>query len=273
MRGILDHSMSFRNGFWFKTLARFFVLDLFMQFHPDKPCLQIEADVFLFSSFPISEFRQLNVEIAFPMESKDRGIASLLYLKNHTASGMLAAFAIETVKLNPETTDMSLLGLLAHSQKMNFLALQTLPEDMWGSLYQPEARELVCNNDLDLPGVFDGITIGQYLLGIDPRNARGIRVLHRPQPSHAIDPSKLLLELDVEGNLVVSGPSGSSRIYNLHNHAKDLRIYSKNSREKLLKKRLISVKDGEQKEIIFKLVAEALVKSFQRRIRIAFTSK
>lgn len=271
--GNLEHQMSFRNGFWFKTLARIFVLDSFLQNHPDKPCLQIEADVFLFPTFPVSQFDRLNAEIAFPMESKERGIASLLFLKSHVASRKLSELATEAVERNGQITDMSLLGQVAHSERMRFMPLQTLPDYLWGTLNQPEARSLVCKKTLDSEGVFDGISVGQYLLGIDARNSRGTRIVYQQQPSHAINPDKLLLEMDSEGNVVIAGPTGNSVVYNLHNHAKDLRLYSKASRKKLLQKRITSRKSGELRELVFSAVVLAVFKACERRVKFVFHAK
>jgi len=267
-RDLLNHSLAFREGFWFKTLARIFVLDSFLKQHPDTPCLQIEADVFLFPNFPFAEVSQLKAEISFPMESNEMGIASLLYLQDHNAASVLANWAMQTIQMDGRTTDMSFLGLVAHSETLAFEPLCTLPIQMQNALNQPEAVSIVCTNKLNVPGVFDGITIGQYLLGIDPRNSRGIRILHRRQDSHAINPEKLFFALDNEGNLVLTGEKENAFVYNLHNHAKDLRVYSAPSRRKLLEKRIKSSRHGEKKEFLLAVFILAALKAIERRVRL-----
>jgi len=269
VREQLNHPMSFRQGFWFKTLARFFVLNSFMQAHRDESCLQIEADVFLFQDFPISKFFNLDAEIAFPMESSDMGIASLLYLKDHKSAQSLTDFAMNAIQSDPQITDMSLLGRIAHSRKLKFVPLPTLPESLQGALNQPEAIDLVCQNTLCDTGVFDGITIGQYLLGVDPRNSRGKLILHRVQPTHAINPQKLCLTWDGDKNLSLWAPNGNSQIYNLHNHAKDLRLYNKTSRNKLLQKRISSSNKGETTEFNVHFFLTVSVNAIRRRARVA----
>jgi hypothetical protein len=269
VREQLNHPMSFRQGFWFKTLARIFVLNSFMQLHKDESCLQIEADVFLFQDFPIAKVFSLDAEIAFPMESNEMGIASLLYLKDHKSAQSLTDFALGEIRLNPHITDMSLLGRIAHSKILKFIPLPTLPESLRAALSQPEAINLVCQNSLCDSGVFDGITIGQYLLGVDPRNSRGRLVLHRIQPSHAINPEKLTLTWDGDENLSLKALNGNSQIYNLHNHAKDLRLYKKKSRNKLLQKRISSSIKGETKEFKVQIFITVAFKAIRRRAKIA----
>jgi hypothetical protein len=265
VRKRLTHPMGFRKGFWFRTLARFFVLNSFMQLHRDECCLQIEADVFLFPNFPIARFRILEAEIAFPMESSEMGIASLLYLRDHKAAETLVEFAMRVIQLNSEVTDMSLLGQIAHSTVMKFVPLRTLPIGLKGALNQSEALNLISKNTLEVPGVFDGITVGQYLLGIDPRNSRGSLILHQRQHSHAINPEKLDFVLDGEMNLWLIDPSENWPVYNLHNHAKDLRLYQATSRNKLLTKRIASSKQGEKREFIPRIFIDAGYKAIERR--------
>lgn len=266
VRESLNHPMGFRDGFWFKTLARIFVLNSFMQLHPGVPTLQIEADVFIFPNFPLSAFRELNAEIAFPMESYRMGIASLLFLKDHKASAMLVEFALNEISNNDQITDMSLLGKVAHSNKLKFLALPTLPRELRNALNEPESINLVCNDSLNISGVFDGISVGQYLLGIDPRNSRGSLILHRAQTTHAINSEKLKLSLDNKENLVMKGAKIESVIYNLHNHAKDLRLYDSYSRKSLLEKRVDSAKHGEIQEFVFRIFALAVFKAIARKV-------
>jgi len=270
VRAQLNHPMSFRQGFWFKTLARIFVLNSFMQLHKNEQCLQIEADVFLFEDFPLSKFLTLDADIAFPMESNHMGIASLLYLKDQDSSQSLASFALNAIQLNPQITDMSLLGQIAHSKKLKFSPLPTLPKTLSESLNQPEAIELVCEDTFEDTGVFDGITIGQYLLGVDPRNSRGKLILHRRQHSHAINPDKLSYTWDGDEHLYLNTPNGKSQIYNLHNHAKDLRLFRKISRNKLLKSRISSSTNGEKSEYKVGTFTSVAMKSVGRRAKRAF---
>lgn len=265
VRGSLSHSLEFRDGFWFKTLARIFVLDAFMKSNPDSPCLQIEADVFLFPNFPLSKFRELDPDIAFPMESSQRGIASLLFLKNHKISESLVKMAFEEIKINSQVTDMTLLGQVAHSNAFKFRPLPTLPSQMLFALNHHEAIELICNPSFDYSGVFDGISVGQYLLGIDPRNSRGKLILHRYQHSHAVNPAKLWMDLDENDNLILKSEKVKVNVYNLHNHAKDLRLYNASTRRTLLLKRITSSKKGEQKEFLLRIFTGVFIDSIKRR--------
>lgn len=266
----LNHPMGFRDGFWFKTLARIFVLNSFMQLHPNQRLLQIEADVFLFPSFPISKFKNLDAEISFPMESQEMGIASVLFLRDQNSSEKLVRIAFREIEENGKLTDMSLLGKIAISHEMQFLPLQTLPADIPNALNEKKAAKLICNDSLDASGVFDGISVGQYLLGIDPRNSRGWLILHRNQPSHAINVDHLTLGLDSRDNLVLKTSKGDTTVFNLHNHAKDLRLFETKSRRKLLQKRVISSSQGERRELILKILISSVFHAIIRRVGDGF---
>lgn len=273
VRNSLSHPLDFRDGFWFKTLARIFVLNSFLQLHPDTQCLQIEADVFLFSNFPFSFFKNLNADIAFPMESNQMGIASILFLSNHKTSQKLATWALKEISINNKVTDMSLLGQVAHSNLLNFLPLRTLPIELKNALYQTEDDQLFCHDHSSISGVFDGITIGQFLLGVDPRNSRGVLKLYKKQTTHAINPEKLNFELDDQANLFLMGESQNFQIYNLHNHSKDLKLYGESSRKRLLRKRVISLTCGEQQELIPQIFIISAIIALRRRVSSVFKSK
>lgn len=267
VRARMAHPMEFRGGFWFKTLARIFVLNSFMQLHPDQSVLQIEADVFLFPNFPLIKFKGLEADIAFPMESSKAGIASLLFLKNHVTSEQLMNIALREIEKNRELTDMLLLGKVALSHEMNFLPLPTLPSHMKSALNEPDAATLICSDTLNLSGVFDGISVGQYLLGIDPRNSRGSLILHRSQASHAINVDKLIINIDNNGNILLTHPEGDASVYNLHNHAKDLKLYKASTRKRLLEKRVNSSTQGESQEFVTAIFVLAVFKAIMRRVQ------
>jgi len=267
VRARMSHPMEFRRGFWFKTLARIFVLNSFMQLHPDQSVLQIEADVFLFPNFPLLSFKNIEADISFPMESSKAGIASLLFLKDHMTSEQLAKIALREIEVNRELTDMLLLGKVAHSHEMSFVPLPTLQPHMKSALNEPAEARFICNDTLDLSGVFDGISVGQYLLGIDPRNSRGSLILHRSQASHAINVDKLIINLDNNGNIVLKHPEGDASVYNLHNHAKDLRLYNASKRKILLEKRVNSSTQGERQEFEIDIFILAIFKAIMRRVQ------
>jgi hypothetical protein len=263
----LQHPMSFRDGFWFKTLARIFVLDLFLSENPNVSCLQVEADVFLFKNFPFRNFEGFEADISFPMESSQMGIASLLFLRNSNASRTLVNMAIEAMEQDGQITDMSLLGRVAHSTQLNFSPLPTLKRSFAGALTETTQTELFCSEELGSSGVFDGITLGQYLLGIDPRNSRGFLILHKQQKTHAVKAEILSFKYERKDELQISNNQESVDIYNLHNHSKDLRLYNEKSRDRLLKKRIKSAIHGERKEFRPNSFLEAIWRSFQRRLK------
>ena len=241
----LIHDPEFRSNFWFHTLARFFAIHEYMSFADDSPHLHLEADNFLFPNFPFNFFRKLESPIAFPLESSSMGVASLLYLRNPNSAEQLVEFSVREILSNPKGTDMTILGKIAISQDINSFKLRTIPRPLKNALRTLQNSDLftVENNS---GGVFDAITHGQFLLGIDARNFRGKRKIYTSEINHELNARLLEYGLSRDGYLYLLDEKQKWPIYNLHNHAKDLRIYSSRSRNKLLYKR-VSHNNGKPK--------------------------
>lgn len=265
----LNHPMDFRDAFWFNTIARFFVLNDYMRINPTEAIIQIEGDVFPFPSFPFESFLNLRCDIAYPLESNEMGIASLLFLRNAEASRKFVEIIRNEIFGNPRHSDMSILGKIAKSNLMNFEPISTLPRELSYALKSIADAKMICDMNSKIEGVFDGITYGQYLLGVDPRNSRGVSRLFSVQTSHSIDPSKLNFEFDRKSqSLKLVSNDSSWLIYNLHNHSKDLRLYSTRSRNKLLLKRINDSFRGPQNQIYFSVFARLVYNYFRKRLRI-----
>jgi hypothetical protein len=238
-RDRLEHPMDFRQEFWFRTIARFFVLNEYLKTRPQESTLQIEADVYIFPYIPLNKIEELACEIAYPMESASMGIASLLFLKNQNSCNQLVEISKKMISDNGRNTDMSILGAIAKFGLMNFASLQIIPRELTFALRSNENFELYCHDYPGMEGVFDGISLGQYLLGIDPRNNRGKLILYSSQSSHAIDASKLKFGLNSLNELVLMHGEKTWRIYNLHNHSKDARIFSNSKNQKIIRKQVM----------------------------------
>lgn len=94
----LSHPMGFRDQFWLHTTSRFFAILEFSHFL-NAPFIQIEADVFLFKSFPFSKFDQIR-EISFPLETSSTGAASIFYVPNTRKIEEFVTFILEMTNLN-----------------------------------------------------------------------------------------------------------------------------------------------------------------------------
>lgn len=271
----MDHPMNFRQGFWFTTTARFEAIRQYME-RNDGSLLQIEADVCVSRNFPFQSFKEIqnsrDIEIAFPLQTVNTGSGSVLWLSSYLSAQKLVLAAEETIKLDPKTTDMFILGRIACEglMRVGILPTNPIPEPVSQSEdeYNEPKHRLTSQ---EFGGIFDALTIGFYLLGEDPRNNRGKRKLFQFPSEHLTDPRKLKLTLNTHGILESHITGTPLNVYCLHNHAKDLRIFG-NRGTKLLKKRLLQSKKGPKTEflpLIFWLQAtSSLLRKLHFRIKV-----
>jgi hypothetical protein len=268
-RKSLRHDWAFRSNFWFKTLARYFAIDAYMSEHPDHSHLHLEADNFLFPNFPFEYFRNNESQLAFPMESDEMGVASVLFIPNTHALKVLIDTSVKEISDNPFATDMTILGKIANSDEYLSSKLRVLPKELQDSLKATNYPSFF-SSAAPIPGVFDAISHGQFLLGVDPRNFRGIRKVFAAQASHAVNPAEIIYQVKSKNELCISQRGDSWPIYNLHNHAKDLRLYSENKRLKLLTTRIGQIQSGERNEFLLPFFLKALFGALKRRFARVF---
>jgi hypothetical protein len=269
----MDHPMKFRQGFWFTTTARFEAIKQYMECN-EGSLLQIEADVCVSRNFPFQIFKEIqnshDIEIAFPLQTVNTGSGSVLWISSYNSAQKLVDAAEETIKLNPKTTDMFILGRIASEGLMQVGILPTnpIPESAIQSQENKPGLQLTSR---EFGGIFDALTLGFYLLGEDPRNNRGRRNLFQFPSEHITDPRKLEMSLNAHGLLETHITGIPLNVYCLHNHAKDLRIFG-NGGAKLLNRRLSQSKKGPKTEfipIIFWLQAtSSLMRKLNFRIKV-----
>jgi hypothetical protein len=259
---LMGHPRDFRDGFWFRTLARFMALAQYMESHGAEGLLQIEADVFLCENFPFEYFGSAaHSDIAFPLESVNTGAASVLWLANSTAAKELVRNSEILISENHSMTDMTILGEIAKRDLMNFEILPTIPNQEM--IYKSRG---LSSTEPRFPGIFDALTIGLYLFGEDPKNNRGFRKLYQSPISHLCKPKNLGLFLDTEGQLFSQIGSAEIPIYCLHVHSKDRRLFKSKSRKRLMKKRINLQFDGVEKEFVPRIFLIQAAKSAKRRL-------
>ena len=163
------HNLEFRDGFWKHTFNRFFALRELISEINLRDVVQIEADVLMNPSFNFEKFMELEIEIAFPLETIDKGAASFLFVKDLNSLDEFLEFSRKSINSVNSETDMTLLGKYhrAHPEKTFIL---------------PTFVNFTENSDLDYDystnykffnSIFDSTTLGLFLVGRDPRNSRG----------------------------------------------------------------------------------------------------
>lgn len=228
----------FRRGFWRASLRRFEVL---ASFHTERgsPVVHLESDVIVLPGFRPSTLKAFGDRLAYPLLQPDSGIGSVVYLGSPDASATLAASIRQQRLRRDETNDMLALGRFAE-ERPDLVAILPTVDPAWPAdcCRDPDFRERASANFGAVGAVFDGATLGQFLLGRDPRNHRGRRIVHQAEPHHGIDATHLDVRMD-DGVLLV-GPKGaaiSTPVLNLHVHSKDQRAFDLGQGEQLLAQR------------------------------------
>lgn len=264
----LRHPKNFRDNFWLTSLARFVAIANFMQTHSES-VLHIESDNFLSVDFPAEKFEGLHQDFAFPVVSKDRAIASILYFKNFQASKMLADFASDSAQENNWTSDMLVLRSFYDANSSNVQVLPTglSQQAKFSNPVDPNVLASMNKGLATLGGVFDGSDIGVRFFGTDPRNRRGFSTIGAPIPENysdvatwnlVINPNRRFVDLEIEG-------ARTAKVFSVHATCKEIKLFKKNTQVRALSRYLKYIKKGKFEKFYPKIFLVALVKHLLRR--------
>lgn len=264
----MSHPMEFRSGFWFNTLARFFALEEFMESSGENELLQIEADVWLSPNFPFSKFENFTIELAYPMESVARGAASVLYIGSIQAIKDFNNYCKLELRSSPDATDMTLLGSYCENHPDRVFVLPSGKNSTYFKDFTPDYISTEGSSHASyFGGVFDPLTYGMHLFGVDAKNHRGILKLFGDVPIHVIGIHTLEFNL-IDHELYVSKGSEVTPIFNLHIHSKNLKVFRNNCSEGEIKKLIKMRKPVEVNRIVWRVFWSAILmrvkKSFKR---------
>lgn len=266
----LIHDKKFRNNFWFLSLVRFLALSDFMR-TMNGEVLHIESDVIIAPDFPFKKLSELNTRYMFPIVNFKQAIASCLYLKDSNSARFLRDITMSEAEKNPKTTDMLILRIIT---KINADSFKVLPSG-------PLKKSDLPNNDLAFfkdsldstsyfAGVFDGVDIGMYLFGQDPRNGRGFSSVRKPTPGNYLNVSEHRVSIIGEREFPYIYDFNSSQmipIYSLHIHCKNWKLFDLNKSRNVIRR---SVKKSQEEPgtiFYFSVFITSLKVAMLRRIK------
>ncbi len=260
LESYLSHPMEFRDQFWLHTTSRFFALLEFSYF-VNAAFIQIEADVFMFKSFPFQKFHNLEA-ISFPLETPSTGAASIFYVPSSGAISEFVTFIFKMTSINSLETDMTLMGKYweKYPEKVSILPSISHKEHSSRNDFLTTATK-----NLDhFQGLFDPLTYGMYLLGEDPMNARGLIKFGNKPYNHLI--SKMNMNFEFNGESLFLIQDGTSiEIFCLHVHSKNLKMFEPHKFPSEIERgiRLASLKKSRFSPRVFlKLVKRSLIRRF-----------
>ena len=211
---------SFRDGFLRKCLERFFVLDQYCRWAGVASFFHAETDV-LTSSVPDLE-RKLDLlgqGIFIPRDDVDRAIGSLIYVNSGLALQEFVRFVTTGRSFSNE---MEALAAFIDAKPGMAFALPTIryweaTPPLWPTI-SPE----------EIGAIFDAAALGQWVLGIDPRNSLLPVRNHFRNERHKSTFSEMTLRYSLRQNLLtvqVDRHSSIVPLANLHVHSKKLQVF------------------------------------------------
>lgn len=261
----ISHDLMFRKGFWFTSLARFKALSVYMAIEKIDKLLHVESDVVLMPNFPLRKFTEIGDRLAYCLQGEGQGIAAVLFVGSQDVLEDFLWFCVEEVQINAKSTDMTILYRYWINKPNKVLILPTLPKDSFKVDDFQGIPEAISENIDTFGGIFDSISIGQYLLGIDPRNSSGWRILFREDKTHYLKVSQLKLETEKD-SLFLIVRSLRYPIYSLHIHSKDLRAFSNLGLNQLVRQRILEMGQGEVSEYSLRVWLKSCYGALRRRI-------
>jgi len=221
----ITQPVAFRDGFWRKTLERFFVLEQFMRLEGTGEVWHAELDQLLFRVDLLAEHLSelAHPGVFMPFHGREAVVASVFYCNDMAALASMLEFVSGD---RPFKSEMQAMANWAKAEPDRAQALPTLAYAMKGV---PETSPLQGPSAGQLGGVVDAAQLGQWIAGIDPRNLplswrhTNKYVDHyQPQLLTGTQLASLSFAFKAEdGSLDCCTPlCGSLRVYNLHLHSK-----------------------------------------------------
>lgn len=221
---------NFRNGFWALTSMRIFCIHAFMEKYGIKDVIHTENDVVLYYNCDELMEKVERNKIYVPFHSLTINVISVIYIPNAAVLNLLL------MNWNVDVLDMY---VFFHFKKMMPHLVETFPIFKEQTEFKEDAvKRMVCNNFDKFEQIFDGVAIGQYLGGIDPRNVEnsmkstvgfvnkeccikydGYRFIWKEIP--IISGEDNVIEETMKKPFVCVGED-EIPIFNLHVHSKDL---------------------------------------------------
>jgi hypothetical protein len=266
----LSHDMSFRSGFWTKTIGRFHAIQNLMKKENLEKVIHVEGDVLCLPQFPFEKFEKMKQGLAYPLEAPDLGIASVLFIQNLKVMNLLIAFTEEEINRNPKTTDMRILGRFAKEYESEVFLLPTFSlEDQVNSIYSGRSIvQSIIANEGKFQGVFDSVSLGQYLFGVDPKNSRGVVRKFLANKNHFVNPRKFEFLKSGESIAVANSNGHLSSLFSLHIHSKELSAFNYPLNLDLILENYEESKFGESTTVRMGVMLAQIFKSLTRRASV-----
>ena len=267
----LQHDPNFRNNFWFLTIGRFYLLRDY-QFSIEQPILHVESDVLLAQDFPFAKIDEKCKNLAYPIVSKSKGIATTLYLRNTKASALLCEISTSEIYAKPNTTDMHILRKLydTHPEEVSALPFGGIEFSSYRNEFESIELETLNLKNKMLGGIFDGQDIGMYFFGVDPRNHRGFQHIREIPREGFLKLDELKLKYSDTRkflNIVDKSSKVETKVFSLHIHCKRVTYFTASKQKRAFKKAISNQDSGFKRKLILNIFLTQAHLAIIRRVK------
>lgn len=267
---LLGHSKDFRGNFWMTSCARLFALKSYME-TSNEELIHTESDVVLSEDFPFDEFSKINEPIAYPIISKVRGAGSIIYVRNLDAVNLLTSTILSEAASDSMTTEMIILRHLYQARKLSIRPLPIGPStpDCYSFDVSSELPRILEDQKV-FDGCFDGVDIGQYFFGTDPRNRRGKYLIRKNIVNGYLKVERTRLEWNEERrffDIYDKDLNSCTKLYSIHLAVKKINYFNKKKQLKYLQDWVKKQKLPGERFSLRIFVNSALI-SVKRRVRL-----
>lgn len=267
----LSHPKHFRENFWLTSLARFLAIEDYLAQLAGE-IIHLESDVILAKDFPFSKFSTLAKPIAFPILSETQGIASVLYIRDHQSARSLVDLSMEIASKDSQTTDML---ILRRFYDLYPDITQPLPIGPAGSCAYQEFTDKNMLAEMNyaislFDGCFDGLDIGYFVYGVDPRNDRGKKYLRKSLTNNfLVVPKTRILFSKTRNFLDLGSFSGQELIslYSLHIHSKNPSLIRNSEPAKALQRGVNEYLSPQTYKFIPRIFIQVFTNALTRRLK------
>ncbi len=228
-------------GYWLNTLKRLFVLEIMTTIPVEwDDMIHYESDIYPLITQEIIDCLRSNISSsAVPRFSDERGIASILYIRNKKSLIQFVDGISQILSEQHEIRDdMELLGVALNDSVIK--ELPSIPKDAWAWG--------------DKKILFDGAAYGQFLFGQDPFHTNGKITPGYKNPSFPLDISLGKWWISAEDDtaptsLKFNYLNQEYEIANLHVHSK--LILAELSRKNSEWANFVDVANGDAQQLIY----------------------
>lgn len=264
---LYSHPKNFRANFWLTSSVRLFALENYLKKFRNE-IIHLESDVVLSPDFPFDKFSELKESLAFPLISNNRGVASVVYIRNIEAARILTSTLIKEASIDRQTTEMLSLRKVYERFQAKVHIISIGPTPSFFRNIEAKIMESFMESFHHFKGIFDGAEIGQFFLGTDPRNRRGRKVLRNDLMNGYIDVTSLALEFNAKRrfvNVISKKESISIKLFAIHIPSKETKYFRSKSQCKALKKACKESNRGSKIQFVKKTIIMSIFQSAARR--------